>query len=148
MTSVEVNHGFEKIGRLFGSITEGTVHIHLLVLRGREIFDAAEEEAHMLSFYLDVDLEQERARNRFTVAVLLEVDPRNYQEQEFSDTDAFFAWTFVNKRPLWQTFLSLSWPILTLAICLFPVYPHQEKLLILYSCAGVLLLILCLLLDL
>lgn len=69
------------------------------------------------------------------------------QDQEFSDNDAFFAWTFVNKRPLWQTLLSLSWPVLTLAICLFPVYPHQAKLLILYSCAGVLLLILCLLLG-
>ncbi|KAJ0714379.1 putative translocation protein Sec62 [Helianthus annuus] len=69
-----------------------------------------------------------------------------FPEQEFSDNDAFFAWTFVNKRPLWQTLLSLSWPVLTLAICLFPVYPHQAKLLILYSCAGVLLLILCLLL--
>ncbi|KAJ0616307.1 putative translocation protein Sec62 [Helianthus annuus] len=69
-----------------------------------------------------------------------------YPEQEFSDNDAFFAWTFVNKRPLWQTLLSLSWPVLTLAICLFPVYPHQAKLLILYSCAGVLLLIICLLL--
>ncbi|KAK9072815.1 hypothetical protein SSX86_009250 [Deinandra increscens subsp. villosa] len=69
-----------------------------------------------------------------------------YPEQEFSDNDAFFAWTFVNKRPLWQTLLSLSWPVLTLAICLFPVYPHQAKLLILYTCAGVLLLILCLLL--
>ncbi|CAH1436038.1 unnamed protein product [Lactuca virosa] len=69
-----------------------------------------------------------------------------YPDQEFSDNDAFFAWTFVNKRPLWQTLLSLSWPVLTLAICLFPIYPHQAKLLILYSCAGVLLLILCLLL--
>ncbi|KAI3822481.1 hypothetical protein L1987_10071 [Smallanthus sonchifolius] len=69
-----------------------------------------------------------------------------FPEQEFSDNDAFFAWTFVNKRPLWQTLLSLSWPVLTLAICLFPVYPHQAKLLILYSCAGILLLILCLLL--
>ncbi|XP_076947081.1 translocation protein SEC62-like [Bidens hawaiensis] len=69
-----------------------------------------------------------------------------YYEQTFSDNEAFFAWTFVNKHPLWQTLLSLSWPVLTLAICLFPVYPHQAKLLILYSCAGVLLLILCLLL--
>ncbi|GJU80838.1 hypothetical protein Tco_1283203, partial [Tanacetum coccineum] len=43
-------------------------------------------------------------------------------EQEFSGTDAFFAWTFANKRPLWQTLLSLSWSVLTLAICLFPVY--------------------------
>nr|GFB56295.1 translocation protein SEC62-like [Tanacetum cinerariifolium] len=32
-------------------------------------------------------------------------------EQEFFDTDAFFAWTFVNKRPLWQTLLSLSWHV-------------------------------------
>lgn len=68
------------------------------------------------------------------------------QEQAFSDNDAFFAWMFVNRRPLWQTLLSFCWPVLTLAICLFPVYPHQVKLLILYFCAGVLLLILCLLL--
>ncbi|XP_050236346.1 uncharacterized protein LOC126686351 [Mercurialis annua] len=39
------------------------------------------------------------------------------------------------------------WPVLTLAICLFPVYPHSCKLLILYSCAGVLLLIISLLLG-
>ncbi|GER55060.1 translocation protein sec62 [Striga asiatica] len=68
------------------------------------------------------------------------------QDQVFSDNDAFFAWTFVNRRPLWQTLLSFFWPVLTLAICLFPVYPHQVKLLILYFCAGVLLLIICLLL--
>lgn len=67
------------------------------------------------------------------------------QEQVFSENDAFFAWTFVKRRPLWQTLLSFFWPVLTLAICLFPVYPHQCKLLILYSCAGVLLLILSLL---
>ncbi|GMH13012.1 hypothetical protein Nepgr_014853 [Nepenthes gracilis] len=66
--------------------------------------------------------------------------------QTFSDNDAFFVWTFVKRRPLWQTLLSFSWPVLTLAICLFPVYPHQCKLVVLYSCAGVLLLILCLLL--
>lgn len=68
------------------------------------------------------------------------------QDQVFSENDAFFAWTFVKRRPLWQTLLSFCWPVLTLAICLFPVYPHQVKLLILYSCAGVLLLILSLLL--
>ncbi|GAB4835228.1 hypothetical protein Ancab_000137 [Ancistrocladus abbreviatus] len=66
--------------------------------------------------------------------------------QTFSDNDAFFVWTFVKRRPLWQTLLSFSWPVLTLAICLFPVYPHRCKLVVLYSCAGVLLLILCLLL--
>ncbi|KAJ8551362.1 hypothetical protein K7X08_000732 [Anisodus acutangulus] len=69
-----------------------------------------------------------------------------YHDQAFSENDAFFAWTFVKRRPLWQTLLSFCWPVLTLAICLFPVYPHQVKLLILYSCASVLLLILCLLL--
>lgn len=66
--------------------------------------------------------------------------------QAFSDNDAFFVWTFVKRRPLWQTLLSFSWPVLTLAICLFPVYPHRCKLVVLYSCAGVLLLILSLLL--
>ncbi|GAB4856034.1 hypothetical protein Ancab_024673 [Ancistrocladus abbreviatus] len=66
--------------------------------------------------------------------------------QTFSDNDAFFVWTFVKRRPLWQTLLSFSWPVLTLAICLFPVYPHRCKLVVLYSCAGVLLLILSLLL--
>ncbi|KAK4419574.1 hypothetical protein Salat_2370300 [Sesamum alatum] len=69
-----------------------------------------------------------------------------FADQVFSDNDAFFAWTFVNRRPLWQTLLSFCWPVLTLAICLFPVYPHQVKLFILYFCAGALLLILCLLL--
>ncbi|KAK6235579.1 Translocation protein Sec62 - like 1 [Theobroma cacao] len=68
-----------------------------------------------------------------------------FPEQVFSENDAFFAWTFVKRRPLWQTLLSFFWPVLTLAICLFPVYPHRCKLLILYSCAGVLLLILSLL---
>ncbi|CAI9106371.1 OLC1v1005509C1 [Oldenlandia corymbosa var. corymbosa] len=69
-----------------------------------------------------------------------------FPDQVFSDNDAFFAWTFAKRRPLWQTLLSFSWPVLTLAICLFPVYPHRCKLLILYSCASLLLLILCLLL--
>ncbi|KAG7023852.1 sec62 [Cucurbita argyrosperma subsp. argyrosperma] len=69
-----------------------------------------------------------------------------FPDQVFSEHDAFFAWTFVKRRPFWQTLLSFCWPVLTLAICLFPVYPHQCKLLILYSCAGVLLLILSLLL--
>ncbi|KAK8683209.1 hypothetical protein V6N13_039275 [Hibiscus sabdariffa] len=69
-----------------------------------------------------------------------------FPEQVFSENDAFFAWTFVTRWPLWQTLLSFFWPALTLAICLFPVYPHQCKLLILYSCAGVLLLILTVLL--
>ncbi|CAM8964542.1 unnamed protein product [Rhodiola kirilowii] len=69
-----------------------------------------------------------------------------YPEQVFSENDAFFAWTFVKRHPLWQTLLSFFWPVLTLAICLFPIYPHQVKLIILYVCAGLLLLILSLLL--
>ncbi|XP_028758737.1 uncharacterized protein LOC114717711 [Neltuma alba] len=69
-----------------------------------------------------------------------------FPEQVFSENDAFFAWTFVKRHPLWQTLLSFCWPVLTLAICLFPVYPHRCKLLILYSCAGILFLILSLLL--
>ncbi|XP_020216794.1 uncharacterized protein LOC109800415 isoform X2 [Cajanus cajan] len=69
-----------------------------------------------------------------------------FPEQVFSENDAFFAWTFVKRHPLWQTLLSFFWPVLTLAICLFPVYPHRCKLLILYSCAGILFLILSLLL--
>ncbi|XP_010555017.1 PREDICTED: uncharacterized protein LOC104824616 [Tarenaya hassleriana] len=69
-----------------------------------------------------------------------------FPDQVFSESDAFFAWTFVKRHPLWQTLLSFFWPVLTLAICLFPIYPHRLKLLILYSCAGILLLILTLLL--
>ncbi|XP_010544185.1 PREDICTED: uncharacterized protein LOC104816878 [Tarenaya hassleriana] len=69
-----------------------------------------------------------------------------FPEQVFSETDAFFAWTFEKRHPLWQTLLSFFWPVLTLAICLFPVYPHRCKLIVLYSCAGILLLILTLLL--
>uniref|UniRef100_A0A1S4DR99 Translocation protein SEC62 n=1 Tax=Nicotiana tabacum TaxID=4097 RepID=A0A1S4DR99_TOBAC len=68
-----------------------------------------------------------------------------YDYQVFSEDDAFFAWTFVKRRTLWQTLLSFFWPFLTLAICFF-LYPHQVKLLIFYPCAGVLLLILCVLL--
>ncbi|KAG2394837.1 uncharacterized protein HKW66_Vig0077880 [Vigna angularis] len=47
---------------------------------------------------------------------------------------------------IFPTLLSFFWPVLTLAICLFPVYPHRCKLLILYSCAGILFLILSVLL--
>ncbi|XP_077214126.1 translocation protein-like protein [Tasmannia lanceolata] len=68
-----------------------------------------------------------------------------FPDQVFSENDAFFAWTFVKRRPLWQTLLSFLWPVATLAICLFPVFPHRCKLIVLYSCAGILLLILSLL---
>ncbi|OVA16394.1 Translocation protein Sec62 [Macleaya cordata] len=68
-----------------------------------------------------------------------------FPDQVFSETDAFFAWTFVKRRPLWQTILSFVWPVVTLAICLFPVFPHQCKLVVLYTCAGLLLLIFSLL---
>ncbi|XP_058073654.1 uncharacterized protein LOC131222549 [Magnolia sinica] len=68
-----------------------------------------------------------------------------FPDQDFSENDAFFAWTFVKRRPLWQTVLSFLWPVATLAICLFPVFPHRCKLIVLYSCAGILLFILSLL---
>ncbi|KAH0780694.1 hypothetical protein KY290_000292 [Solanum tuberosum] len=48
------------------------------------------------------------------------------------------------KTPVANTSL-IFLAVLTLAICLFPVYPHWAKLLILYTCAGLLLLILSLL---
>ncbi|KAF9596050.1 hypothetical protein IFM89_006977 [Coptis chinensis] len=69
-----------------------------------------------------------------------------FSDQMFSENDAFFAWAFVKRRPLWQTILSFVWPVVTLAICLFPVFPHRCKLIVLYSCAGLLLLIFTLLL--
>ncbi|KAJ6777608.1 TRANSLOCATION PROTEIN SEC62 [Salix koriyanagi] len=87
------------------------------------------------------DILESRKKKLSTWPAHLEIFP----DQLFSKSDAFFAWTFVKRRPLWQTLLSLSWPVLTLAICLFPVYPHGCKLLILYTCAGLLLLILSLL---
>ncbi|KAJ4755559.1 Translocation protein sec62 [Rhynchospora pubera] len=64
-----------------------------------------------------------------------------HTEQEFSENDGFFAWTFMKRRTLWQTILSFLWPLLALAICLFPVYPYQCKIVVLYSCAGALLFI-------
>lgn len=57
-----------------------------------------------------------------------------YPEQTFSVDDAFFAWTFERRRPLWQTVLSILVPIVTLACCLFPVFPHWCKLVVLYTC--------------
>ena len=56
------------------------------------------------------------------------------QDQTFSVDDAFFAWTFERRRPLWQTVLSFFVPIITLACCLFPVFPHPCKLVVLYTC--------------
>ncbi|XP_020574753.1 uncharacterized protein LOC110020836 [Phalaenopsis equestris] len=68
-----------------------------------------------------------------------------HNEQVFSKEDAFFAWTFMKRRALWQTILSFLWPLVALAMCLFPVYPYQVKIVVLYSCAGALLLIITLL---
>ncbi|CAA7404152.1 unnamed protein product [Spirodela intermedia] len=69
-----------------------------------------------------------------------------YRDQVFSENDAFFAWTFMKRRTLWQTILSFLWPLVAVAMCLFPVYPYHCKLLVLYSCAGALLFIVNLLL--
>ncbi|WOK95477.1 hypothetical protein Cni_G04184 [Canna indica] len=67
-------------------------------------------------------------------------------EQAFSENDGFFAWTFMKRRTLWQTILSFLWPLVALAVCLFPVYPYQCKIVVLYSCAGALLFLVTLLL--
>ncbi|KAF3796137.1 Translocation protein [Nymphaea thermarum] len=64
-----------------------------------------------------------------------------FPDQVFSENDAFFAWTFVKRRPLWQTILSFLVPVVTLACCLFPVFPHWCKLLVLYFLVGFLLFI-------
>jgi len=64
-----------------------------------------------------------------------------YPEQVFSENDCFFAWTFEKRRPLWQTILSFLVPVVTLACCLFPLFPHWCKLLVLYSCLAFLSLI-------
>lgn len=68
-----------------------------------------------------------------------------HTEQVFSEYDSFFAWTFMKRRALWQTIVSFLWPLVALAICLFPVYPYQCKIVVLYSCAGALLFIVTLL---
>ncbi|KAM0950372.1 putative translocation protein Sec62 [Dioscorea sansibarensis] len=64
-----------------------------------------------------------------------------YPEQVFSENDAFFAWTFMKRQTLWQAILAFSWPLVALAMCLFPVYPYQCKIVVLYTCAGALLFI-------
>ncbi|XP_042451580.1 uncharacterized protein LOC122036347 isoform X1 [Zingiber officinale] len=69
-----------------------------------------------------------------------------HSEQVFSENDGFFAWTFMKRRTLWQTILSFLWPLVALAVCLFPVYPYQCKIVVLYACAGALLFLVTLLL--
>ncbi len=64
----------------------------------------------------------------------------------FTENDGFFAWMFLKRRTLWQTILSFVWPLFALAVCLFPVYPYQCKIVVLYSCAGALLFIVSILL--
>lgn len=59
----------------------------------------------------------------------------------FSEKDSFYAWTFERRRPLWQTVLSFLVPVVTLACCLFPVFPHWCKLGVLYFCLAFLTLI-------
>ncbi|KAI5081922.1 hypothetical protein GOP47_0001665 [Adiantum capillus-veneris] len=57
-----------------------------------------------------------------------------HPDQSFSVDDAFFAWTFERRRPLWQTVLSILVPIVTVACCLFPVSPYWCKLVVIYTC--------------
>eukprot|EP00249_Psilotum_nudum_P021483 c28120_g2_i1 orf=136-1197(-) len=55
-------------------------------------------------------------------------------EHVFSVDDAFYAWTFEKRRPLWQTVLSFLVPIITLGCCLFPLFPQWCKLVVFYLC--------------
>lgn len=74
-------------------------------------------------------------------------NPSLLQEQVFSENDAFFAWTFMKRQTLWQAILAFSWPLVALAMCLFPVYPYQCKIVVLYTCAGALLFIVSMLIS-
>ncbi|AQK61675.1 translocation protein-related [Zea mays] len=56
-----------------------------------------------------------------------------HNEQVFTENDGFYAWMFLKRRTLWQTVLSFVWPLFALAVCLFPVYPYQCKIVVLYS---------------
>lgn len=69
-----------------------------------------------------------------------------FMDQVFSENDAFFAWTFMKNRTIWQTILSFLWPLVAFAVCLFPIYPYQCKIVILYACVGTLLFIMIMLL--
>ncbi|OAE19963.1 hypothetical protein AXG93_1520s1370 [Marchantia polymorpha subsp. ruderalis] len=62
-------------------------------------------------------------------------------EQIFSEDDAFFAWNYERRRPMWQIILSFLVPVVTLACCLFPIFPHWCKLAVLYFCLAFLALI-------
>ncbi|URD95079.1 Translocation protein Sec62 [Musa troglodytarum] len=52
----------------------------------------------------------------------------------------------MKRHTLWQTILSFLWPLVALAVCLFPVYPYQCKIVELHSSAGALLFLVTLLL--
>eukprot|EP00270_Netrium_digitus_P012256 TRINITY_DN3966_c0_g1_i4.p1 TRINITY_DN3966_c0_g1~~TRINITY_DN3966_c0_g1_i4.p1 ORF type:complete len:410 (+),score=123.32 TRINITY_DN3966_c0_g1_i4:227-1456(+) len=64
-----------------------------------------------------------------------------HKDQVFSEEDGFYAWTFERTRPIWQMILSFMVPIVTVACCLFPVFPHSCKLAVLYLCLTFLALI-------
>ncbi|BFI32083.1 translocation protein SEC62 [Marchantia polymorpha subsp. ruderalis] len=64
-----------------------------------------------------------------------------FPEQIFSEDDAFFAWNYERRRPMWQIILSFLVPVVTLACCLFPIFPHWCKLAVLYFCLAFLALI-------
>ncbi|GBG92067.1 hypothetical protein CBR_g54322 [Chara braunii] len=55
-------------------------------------------------------------------------------EQLFTEDDGFFAWTYDRSTTLLQTLMSFLVPVLTIGICLFPVFPYWFKLGVLYTC--------------
>ncbi|KAI4340534.1 hypothetical protein MLD38_025360 [Melastoma candidum] len=45
-----------------------------------------------------------------------------FPDQVFSDSDAFFAWAFVRRHPLWQTLLSFFWGVIFYTLSIDEIY--------------------------
>lgn len=54
------------------------------------------------------------------------------QLQTYTTEEGFYSWTFPRQQPMWQTVLTVLFPIFTIACCLFPVFPYWAKLTVLY----------------
>lgn len=52
--------------------------------------------------------------------------------QAFATEEGFYSWTFERQQPMWQTVLTILFPVFTVACCLFPVFPYWAKLSVLY----------------
>ncbi|KAF6156082.1 hypothetical protein GIB67_007457 [Kingdonia uniflora] len=108
-------------------------------LRAKDIANVLLSKNLLIRYDRVVKIVRPRKKKLSTWPAHLEI----FSDQAFSKNDAFFAWTFVKRRPLWQTIISFVWPTVTLAICL--LIPHECKLIVLYTCTGLLLVIFSLL---